>query len=607
MTKAIQELGQLLLEERGKSSILITLLDTQKLNKIQSVFQIYINDNKYAGIGYPAYQPEDGDQYLYKRGAAQGGDYTPSSRLSRDGETKTFIVEKTLKRFQSCFKNLLIKKSLIEEDRQLINNLQANLTDHYKEIETEISKLAHELNQKDGYLITFVINSKTLSQYKVFENAILEDFYSKSYTSDSHKSIGNNQICSICSQKKGEVYGLSRNFSFYTLDKWSFITSGFDIEKAWRNYPVCPECLLEIEFGGRELMSQLRFSFCGFSYLLIPKLIISKSEKLKEVYDSLRYFNDPSLGGEVKQDIIDGENEVLDLFKDQKNSINLFFLFYKIENSAFRILLSLEGIKPSLIKELYNAQDKTEKHSMFTKIKALEIPFSKKSVYESRFTFKTIRRFFGRDKIKGNFDKSFLEIIGKIFTLKPISYQYLIARFMSELRYQFVNDYPSLIQTSDAFLILYFLYHLDLIRVKGGNMTYFHENEMEKEFATHFEGHKEFFNTHERCSTFLVGVLVQKLLNLQYELKNASPFKKNLNGLQITEKLLKKIFVKAQNKLIEYDKNYYVSLKVLTSKYFEGSDFTKISGDEISFYFVTGMNLNKLFLKKEDNKSDSSD
>ncbi len=595
MIKAIQELGQLLLKEKNTTSILTSLLTTADLNKIQLVLEIHIKNGEYTKVYYVAYQKEDGDKYLYKKGPGNGGDYTLSSRLSKDTNTKTFLANKTLNRFKNCFNNLLAKKSLSEDDKKLINTLNDNFTSYYKEIEKELYNLANKLNKKDGYLVTFIIDDKPLSEFKVFKDSILEDFYSKSYTKQNKKSIGTNQVCSICLNKKAEVYGLSKNFSFYTLDKWSFVNSGFDLQKAWRNYPVCPECLLEVELGKRKLMSEFSFSFCGFRYLLIPKLVTSKDEELKKVYDLLKDFKGPSFEKEVKQGIIDGENEVLELFKDKSNNLNLFFLFYKIDNSAFRILLTLEGFNPSLIRKLYCAQDKAHNEPMFKRIKKLEVLV--KAGYEPRFTFKVVRNFLE--------DKSFLEIIGKTFTLRHISYQYLIAMFINKIRYQFVNNYSSLIQTSDAFLILYFLHHLNLIKVKGGNMDKFHDNDTEEEFTKHFEDHKSFFSN-EQCTAFLVGVLVQKLLNIQYQDKKASPFYKHLNGLQVNEKLLRRVFVKAQNKLIEYEKNYYVKLEVLISKYFEVSDLAKTTSDEISFYFITGMNLSRLFLKKEDSNSDSS-
>ena len=55
-----------------------------------------------------------------------------------------------------------------------------------------------------------------------------------------------------------------------------------------------------------------------------------------------------------------------------------------------------------------------------------------------------------------------------------------------------------------------------------------------------------------------------------------------------------------QNKFEEYNKNYYVELESIISRYMimAGDDW-KISKDEISFYFVIGMNLKSMFKSKK--------
>ncbi len=58
---------------------------------------------------------------------------------------------------------------------------------------------------------------------------------------------------------------------------------------------------------------------------------------------------------------------------------------------------------------------------------------------------------------------------------------------------------------------------------------------------------------------------------------------------------MKRIFPEIINKLEEYDANYYKELEYLISRYMiqSGTDW-KMSNDEISFYFVLGMNLSNL-------------
>lgn len=113
-----------------------------------------------------------------------------------------------------------------------------------------------------------------------------------------------------------------------------------------------------------------------------------------------------------------------------------------------------------------------------------------------------------------------------------------------------------------------------------------------------FNAHISFFSGAEKKACFLVGVLVQKLLNIQYKEKNgARPFRKQLRGLKLSEQLVKKIAYEAQEKLEQYQENCdYRELETIISQYMilAGSKW-KATNDELSFYLTMGMNLEKLF------------
>lgn len=112
-----------------------------------------------------------------------------------------------------------------------------------------------------------------------------------------------------------------------------------------------------------------------------------------------------------------------------------------------------------------------------------------------------------------------------------------------------------------------------------------------------FSEFEDFFNTDSKKAIFLEGTLVQYLLNIQKFQRGSTPFRTKLRGLNLDERYVKKIFPEIINKLEEYDTNYYKELETLISKYMiqAGTDW-KMSKDEISFYFVLGMNLSN-FLK----------
>ena len=117
-----------------------------------------------------------------------------------------------------------------------------------------------------------------------------------------------------------------------------------------------------------------------------------------------------------------------------------------------------------------------------------------------------------------------------------------------------------------------------------------------------FNKYFDFFNNNAKKAIFLVGVLSQYLLNIQYQERKATPFRVKLKGLKLDEKQIKKLLPEIQNKLEEYGKNYYRDLESIISNYFvsSGSGWN-VTNDEISFYFVLGMNLSYLFKKEKNN------
>ena len=128
-----------------------------------------------------------------------------------------------------------------------------------------------------------------------------------------------------------------------------------------------------------------------------------------------------------------------------------------------------------------------------------------------------------------------------------------------------------------------------------------------KNYGNNFEDFFEenpIFDDDVKKALFLEGVLAQKLLNIQYEERKATPFRSRLNGLKIDEKTAKRLLPEMVNKLEEYGKNYYRKLEGILGEYLIKSSFVKYSIDELSYYFTLGMVLAKYFKfdKEKENK-----
>jgi CRISPR-associated protein Csh1 len=128
-----------------------------------------------------------------------------------------------------------------------------------------------------------------------------------------------------------------------------------------------------------------------------------------------------------------------------------------------------------------------------------------------------------------------------------------------------------------------------------------------KNYGNNFEEFFEenpIFDDETKKAMFLEGVLAQKLLNIQYSERNATPFRSRLNGLKIDEKIAKRLLPEIINKLEEYEKNYYRKLEETIGEYLVKSNFSHYSVDELSYYFALGMVLSKYFGTEKENKNE---
>jgi len=197
---------------------------------------------------------------------------------------------------------------------------------------------------------------------------------------------------------------------------------------------------------------------------------------------------------------------------------------------------------------------------------------------------------------------------------------------MQKIRDDFISGNSTKASTLKAFMLLNYLNILGLIKLKGRTEMNNKEaeesweisegatsdkgKEMNQKIGSFFSRFGDFFDSDAKKAIFLEGVLTQKLLNIQRlpEVSNAQPgkepFRPRLKGLKLDEKQVKKLLPEIQNKLEEYGKNYYRTLESIISKHFvSAGNGWKISNDEISFYFVLGMNLSYIFKTKKENSN----
>lgn len=459
--------------------------------------------------------------------------------------------------------------------------------------------IAEELKEKINDLNRFALSVKLDGEYPGDSKWIapkIEFLKSRQgnknhYTYKGKKYEVANKICSVTGKEEETIWGYvtpHKDYKFYAVKtEIGAVPGGFDAKVAWKNFPVSPKGADLLEKGAKFMEEHLKFRFCGYNYFLIPERILNQGNS-EEYLEDLQDFKTFKSSGEdeVNRSL---ENDLLELLKDDNNSANYTLFFYEINNAEFKILSVIEDVFPSYFRKIFEAKNSAQSYDIFHGLK------SKDEFYNIEFNFSDLKTFFPQAK-------PFLEIVRSIFMQKQIDYTYLLDVFIKNIRVDFSNNRNIQAKALKVFLILKLLQNLQLIKQPktGDNLI------MDNKYEAFFEEHSDFFDSAVKKGIFLEGVLTKKLLDNQYKLRKSTPFRSQLNGLKMDERILKKLLPKIIDKLESYDRNYYKKLETEISKYFLKSDFRKVSNDDMSFYFTMGLNLGNEFdeeKKKSENKT----
>jgi len=608
MIEAIRNIGEYAIEKNEKSTDdpLKILIDNPVNKDTKNILFILLDDKdgefKYRGIEIEEYSKDKLEKYLYKKGAPNGTDITPTSMITET--EKTFNIK-----ILNWFKNY-------NSDKNNKNEMVQNIYFCVKENKEKILQDLKEKSAKENNILSFKINGKYLGELEIFRNILVNNALENYYKKFGKVSKSENKLCSVCKKKNEEVYGFVSTFNFYTVDKPGFVSGGFQQKKSWKNYPVCLNCALTLKEGKKYLKDNLNFNFYGFRYLLIPKFIKSiKKEVRNNIFKTIELQKEPRFGKKEIKRLTSDENEILDLMSEQENFLNNNFLFYSapkgFDGAVFNILVYIEDILPSRLKQLFKIKEKIDQEEIFKKCMVPAFNNKRERVGEKplEFDFGVLRTFFPKISNNRTFDKYFLDVVNKIFTNKPVNYDFLLNFIMRKIRDSFINGYPTIIDTLKAFMLLNYL-KLNILKYKKEETTKMENIIFPKEIGgeikikteSFFNNFSDFFDSNIKKAIFLEGALTQYLLNIQYQERKANPFRVKLKGLKLDEKQIRKLLPEIQNKLEEYGKNYYRDLETIISNYFVSSGNNwSLTNDEISFYFTLGMNLSNLFKKEKEN------
>lgn len=622
MIDAVSRIGDYIQRTHGGDDLLSTFIENPNSNGKYKFVLIVVLKETVGGYSFSRVEFDEFSnypRYLYKKGPSNGTDATPTSKVA--GNLGKTFQNKFLKWFQN-YETYDVSK----EEKDSLRKMSLAIKDQKEMILSDLEEKFSQKKSNENAILTVGIEKdgeiSYLGDLQVFKKILLRMGKDKYFLKKSQgESRGKEAACSVCKGTKDEVYGFAIPWTFHTFDKPGFIAGGFKVNESWKNTPVCFDCATRLEVGKKYIEENLDFGFYGFRYLLVPKLTLAgnKKEVLEEVLDILGKKDEKrkiKINREIKNRITADENEVLEFVKDQKDFFSNSLIFYKKEQSSYRILLLIEGVLPSRLRALFDAKEKVDERFKIYNDSILSEDQREKNHLE--FNFGVLRRFFPSESKNRTFDKIFLEIVDKIFVGDQISYYLLMDFIMSEVRGAFINGYPTNITTLNGFLLLHYIEKLNLFKAKKVEMKNMNEQgsevlrieeleslPLEQRIERFFEVNKAFFDSDAKKATFLEGALTQMLLNIQWMDKKSTPFRSKLHGLKMNKGLIKSLLPEIQNKLEEYEKNYYRDLESLIANHFilAGVNWREVD-DELSFYFVLGMDMHKLFrnAKEEEQK-----
>jgi CRISPR-associated protein Csh1 len=572
MLEAVKELGELVIQRENKNLLESLVEDPNSNGKYNNVCVITFEkegDNLYfSDVEREEYKRDYVMRYLYRSGSANGPDFSPTAKLTEP--ERTFPM-KILGWFNRTLKDKNI--NLGTEDRIFLARIQEELEENKEYIMQRIGEARQDIPKKESIFITIKIEKDGedyyLGDFEVFRRLLRENVERKDL-----EIFSENEVCSICKEKKDVVIGNAGVYAFYTLDKPGFIVGGFKEDSAWKNFPVCLDCKIALEEGKRFIRENLRFSFAGIPYQLIPKFILGK-DYIKDIVD---IFSDSSkiisLKKEVKKAYLADEEEILDYLSETQDLLTLNFLFIKEQQqtSAEKILLLIEDVFPSRLKSIFLAKGYVDR------------------LFNENFTFRTIRNFFSKsDPNKGSYDldKYFLEVVDSIFKNKSIDKSFVMDFLMKRIRDRFIKDEYLTVCIKEAFMVVIFLEKLNLLDMEVKDME-------TRLFDELFKKYEPTFEAPAKKGLFLLGALTELLLRKQFKERGSKPFMKELKSLKMDKKDFIGLLPKIQNKLEEYDA-FDKGKRILAE---EASHYLLLAGDswgmgvdEMNFYFACGMNL----------------
>ena len=557
---------------------------------------------------------DDNTKYLFLKTASQGTYITPTWK---DSQSK---LKKTVDKYIEDAKCI---------DADWLNNVIKIFTSDAIEIE-EQDKQGNLIKKPFFEVVEWAKKSKKIKMFSVnishkYNIGIkeLRDFALAAkpkaiYQTDKARSFRSPGVgCSLCSQVEelfpNVLSGVGINIG--NVDKQVFFP-GVISENAGKGFPICAPCaeaLYTAKFHVFHNSSELRQDISGHKALLIPHLV--KSDNMK---DSLNHIK--SMLALVRNDVKGAsrrERSIIRELSENKSIATITIIIGNVSGQSIEdIRKVIPEVLPSRLSEVSEAIEETNKiHYPADHPWELEQPplngnltIIRDALGVPRYSEPTKGK---RKPFKASFVDS-LDIINAIFLRKDYPLKNLLAEFSSKLSYDLLGTqsdkeavYSIRNNISKMIYLLLFLEKLEVIKMDEGHnfvSKYLEKHERLEKLNSFLSNEAKGLDTREKEYTFLVGLLLGKLVSIQLAKQISANALKWLNGLQVSQQDLMDIFVKTKSKLDDYstpksawsDEMRGVAEAIAAL----GAEINKwnISRKEIAYYLSLGQSLSGYYL-----------
>lgn len=578
---------------------------------------------QFAGVDLDSASGKNYLRYAYRKGSSRGGDITFTTK-SGDFDKKLRTIQK-----QVSDTAAFCKAQKIAGELPVFDALDVAFKKDYDAILAAVSEkykgLDKEKQQKSGFTIRLKLGEgkKYLADFETIQRQLTKSGTEGKSEKYDVTSEGKDKCCSICLEKKPLVHGFASPFKFATVDKPGFVSGFFRQENNWKNYPICSDCALAFEMGRNHIAEHLSRTFYGRFYYIVPKPVLGGSpDFLRKIVDTLANmeFSEESKNIGAREDHI--MRQVGREFGEEAGfSLNLLFYEENQTTKAIKIKLNLEEIVPSRFRRIFEeVPNELREHPLYENA----ITKKKNEKEDLVFSFSILRDFF---------DDRFYQIIQTVFMGLPLDREVLFKAFMERYRdhRKKEREGKGYLEFGDltikkAHMVLAYLEKLKIIQSQKitSNMetatplpepeVEFSEKEKKEQKRTFdigkykkfIEENSGFIDSEIKEGIFSLGVLTRLLFNLQSaNLGGNTPFDKKLKGFHLNGDALLKIYPEVLSKISQYTKSIHAYgdfKEIVADKFVRNSHLlNQLSNNQLSFYFVAGIELGKQFKTEEKN------